>query len=80
MNLQYAGKKTEREILSIEPCLSDSDWNKIPNKLILGDNLFVLKALLDNYNLKSKIDLVYIDPPFSTKNNFRIGDGRSQHY
>lgn len=76
MNLQYAGKKTEREILDIEPCPFDSAWSNIPNKLILGDNLFTLKALLDNFSLKSKIDLVYIDPPFSTKNNFTIGNDR----
>jgi len=31
---------------------------------------------LDNFSLKSKIDLVYIDPPFSTKNNFTIGNDR----
>jgi len=76
INLRYAGKKTEREILDIEPCQFDSAWNNIPNKLILGDNLLTLKALLDNFSLKSKIDLVYIDPPFSTKNNFTIGDDR----
>ena len=76
MNLQYSGKKTIKEILSTEPCVFNTDWNNIQNKLILGDNLFILKALLDNFNLKSKIDLVYIDPPFSTKNNFRIGNDR----
>jgi len=76
MNLQYKSKKAEKEIIEIKACHFDSAWNDTPNKLILGDNLPILKAMYENINLKSKIDLVYIDPPFSTKNNFRIGNER----
>jgi len=76
MFLQYQGKKTEAEILGILPCVLTCCWEGSPNKLIQGNNLLVLKALIDTYNLKSKIDLVYIDPPFSTKNNFTIGEDR----
>ena len=39
------------------------------NKLIHGDNLAVLKALLDDY--AGKVGLVYIDPPFATNSHFR---------
>lgn len=38
------------------------------NKFIFGDNLPVLKLLLNN--LKNKVDLVYIDPPFGTGQEF----------
>ena len=40
------------------------------NKLFWGDNLEVLLYLLDN--LKSKINLIYIDPPFFSGNNYQI--------
>ncbi len=41
------------------------------NLLIYGDNLPVLKELFLNPRIKGKIKLVYIDPPFSTKQAFR---------
>jgi len=41
------------------------DWI---NRLILGDNLYVLKSLLNEF--KGKIKLIYIDPPFATGENF----------
>ncbi len=49
------------------------------NKLIWGDNLLVMSALLAEF--AGKIDLIYIDPPFATGADFvfaaPIGDGRS---
>lgn len=45
--------------------------------LIQGDNLDGLYYLLNEKNLKGKIDLVYIDPPFATGGNFTITDGRA---
>lgn len=47
------------------------------NLLIKGNNLEALKWLLEYKRLKAKIDLVYIDPPFATNNNFMITDGRA---
>lgn len=77
MYLHYEEKKLENEILNISPCKFNNKWdNNKKNKLIFGDGLKVLKALLDNYNLKSKVDLIYIDPPFATNNNFTIGETR----
>ena len=38
------------------------------NKLIWGDNLLVMGALLDK--LAGKVDLIYIDPPFATGQDF----------
>jgi len=49
------------------------------NKLIWGDNLLVMSALLAEF--AGKIDLIYIDPPFATGADFvfaaPIGNGRS---
>ncbi|RKZ31991.1 site-specific DNA-methyltransferase [bacterium] len=47
------------------------------NIIIKGDNIEGLKYLLSTRNLKGKIDLVYIDPPFATNGNFTITDGRA---
>ncbi|WP_300082012.1 site-specific DNA-methyltransferase [Propioniciclava sp.] len=46
-----------------------------PNRLIYGDNLLAMAALLagdeDNPSLRGKIDLIYIDPPFDSKADYR---------
>lgn len=47
------------------------------NILISGDNLKALDYLLNHRNLKGKIDLVYIDPPFATNGRFTITNGRA---
>ena len=41
------------------------------NKLIFGDNLQAMKSLLDDPEVKGKVKLIYIDPPFATKQEFR---------
>lgn len=38
------------------------------NRLIWGDNLLIMQALLNDY--EGKINLIYIDPPFWTGDNF----------
>ncbi|MEM5777255.1 MAG: hypothetical protein QXJ06_02300 [Candidatus Aenigmatarchaeota archaeon] len=43
------------------------------NMLIFGDNYLALKSLLKNSEIKNKIKLIYIDPPFSTNKEFRSG-------
>ena len=51
----------------------NADWK---NMLIFGDNLLALKHLYDDIKgenrlgLKNKIKLIYIDPPFATKQDF----------
>lgn len=42
--------------------------SEFDNKLILGDNLPALHALKEDY--QDKIKLIYIDPPYNTKNKF----------
>lgn len=84
--LQYKGKKSEPDILSRTPAAplqemrsfnSDNpfsdDWR---NLLIFGDNLLALKAIYNDqrganrYGTKNRIKLIYIDPPFATKQDF----------
>lgn len=47
------------------------------NILIQADNIDGLKYLLEKKNLRGRIDLVYVDPPFATNGNFTITDGRA---
>jgi adenine-specific DNA-methyltransferase len=78
MNLIYDGKKSEAEILTKTLSVElNSKWNSSSNKLVQGENLSVLKYLLETQNLASKIDLIYIDPPFATGKNFAIGETRA---
>lgn len=46
-----------------------------PNRLIYGDNLLAMAALLagdeNNPSQRGKIDLVYVDPPFDSKADYR---------
>lgn len=44
------------------------------NLLIFGDNLIGLSSLIDEY--RGKIDLIYIDPPFNTAQEFHISASR----
>lgn len=79
MQLQYLNKKTEQEIFNSIPNIELEQINKSnnPNLLIQANNLVALKHLITNHNLKGKIDLIYIDPPFATNNIFTITNGRA---
>jgi len=44
-----------------------------PNRLIWGDNLLVMQALLAQ-GYAGQIDLIYIDPPFNTGENFNFNN------
>ncbi len=84
--LVYGGKATEEQILAdtmavpFQPASTFGqngvDWH---NKLIFGDNLQALKTLLKmkedgelmNADGIPGVRLIYIDPPFSTKQDFR---------
>lgn len=51
----------------------DQPW---VNRLIYGDNLMAMAALLagdeNTPSLRGKVDLIYIDPPFDSKADYRI--------
>ncbi len=68
---------------------SDAPYHEWFNRLIYGDNLLAMAALLAGDertpSLRGKIDLFYIDPPFDSKADYRtkitlpgIGKGGSQ--
>jgi len=82
--LTYHGKEREEDILAdtmavpLQPVKTFGDGNGgWTNKLIFGDNLQVLKALMDDPEVydrnteRGKVRLIYIDPPFATKQEFR---------
>ena len=47
------------------------------NMLVQGDNLAVLKALMQDEKVCGRVGLVYIDPPFATNQHFRKGSERT---
>jgi DNA modification methylase len=84
--LIYKGKARKEDIIANTPTAPlqkirsfntdnayDDDWN---NMLIFGDNLLAIKAIYEDqqgtnlYKTKNKIRLIYIDPPFATKQDF----------
>ncbi len=83
--LSYAGKEPRGVVLArtmgvplqvLKRFGSNGDWT---NKLIFGDNLQVLKTLLEmkernelrNADGSPGVRVCYIDPPFATKREFR---------
>ena len=61
----------------VNSCINFKKEKIMNNLLIKGDNIKALNFLLNDKNLKGKIDLIYIDPPFATNGNFTITDGRA---
>lgn len=63
------------ELASAEP-LPDGWPDEWRNRLIWGDNKYILSSLSEEF--AGKVDLIYIDPPFATGANFKydveIGD------
>jgi DNA modification methylase len=71
--LTYADKEREEDILAdtfavpLQPVKTfGSNGDSWTNKLIFGDNLQVLKTLMNDPEVKGKVRLIYIDPPFGT--------------
>jgi adenine-specific DNA-methyltransferase len=50
------------------------EWH---NLLVFGDNLHAMKALMSRCDIRGRVRLVYIDPPFSTNQEFRAGVSRT---
>ena len=62
MFLQYENKKDENNILKKAGTFKAFSLDENQSTLIKGDNFIALSKLLKQY--KSKIDLIYIDPPY----------------
>jgi len=86
--LIYGCKERENDIIAdtwatplqkVKSYGKEKDWQR-DNKLIFWDNLQVLKTLLNDDKLKKEIaknwgiKLIYIDPPFATKSDFKTGE------
>lgn len=95
--LSYHGKQTAEAILAnVDPLPlqevsnfnTPADYEGWQNKLIFGDNLQVLKRLIEdkkNGKLKNAdgtdgVRVVYIDPPFSTRKDFRVSGENQKAY
>lgn len=75
--LSYEGKKTENEIReAVQPSeleVSEQVGDPVSqskNMLVHGENLSVLRALRDNPDVKGNVQLIYIDPPYSSDRIF----------
>jgi adenine-specific DNA-methyltransferase len=70
--LVVPSKDTAQADLFRAPATATSD---VPNRLIYGDNLLAMAALLagdeTTPSLRGAIDLIYIDPPFDSKADYR---------
>ena len=66
-------RTAQREALAVRPeHVEGQPWT---NRLIYGDNLLAMAALLagdeQTPSLRGKVDLIYIDPPFDSKADYR---------
>ena len=62
---------------TLRPCPEESaDWNSTENLYIEGDNLEVLKLLQESY--LGRVKMIYIDPPYNTKNDYIYRDNFTQ--
>jgi adenine-specific DNA-methyltransferase len=78
MRLEYEGKKELNKFYDEIPSVSIKRTKKEKNnKLFYGENTIILKSLIEDFGLRGKVDLIYIDPPFSTNNIFTFSEGRS---
>lgn len=85
IRLNYAGKIAESDILqripeaSIEEVKSFGQMRIIQpsNFFIWGDNLIAMKWLLECSDMAGGIRTIYIDPPFATRQEFKIGIDRT---
>lgn len=84
MIITFENKKSEEEIFNKATKLQQKSLKHINNQdykndnlLIHGENFCVLSQLIKG-GYKNKIDLVYIDPPFSTNGIFRIDNDNGE--
>lgn len=75
MELYYENKKNQLQILKNANNIDYDIHIGNGSLLFKGDNFEALSFLLKKY--KNKIDLVYIDPPFNTANDFYVSDTRA---
>ena len=62
--LMFEGFDGLDEYQSLEFYEHDADWS---NRMILGDSLQVMASLAELENLRGKVQMIYIDPPYGIK-------------
>lgn len=78
--LAWPGKKLSTPNpadLQVETLIAPAQADHAENRLILGDNLAIMAALLPKY--AGRINLIYIDPPFFSNKNYRARIGRGEN-
>lgn len=81
--LVYRGKVDERALLDGIPDIELQEIGVVHahngaaplNQLIHSENLCALKTLSRDRRVAGKVRLIYIDPPFATNQDFRVGSG-----
>jgi len=85
IELTYSKKESIEKIIGDKPSAILSEvkssgklrLDSWKNLLIHGDNLLSLKLLNQIPSIKGKVRLIYLDPPFSTKQVYRSGNNRT---
>lgn len=85
IELQYKAKEDLKRVINTSPHTTLMDvksfgQNRLDgwgNMLIFGGNLQALRALIKEPNIRGKVKLVYIDPPFATNHEFKSGESRT---
>lgn len=84
MKIEYPGKVSEAELWdSVTAARPRTKWkvefgntrDAPDGRLLYGDNLPVLKHLVENRSVVGKAKVIYIDPPFATGRAFATRDG-----
>jgi len=73
VELAYEGKRAVVDILTVKQADVSLLWQASPaiNRLYYGDNLPILANLLNDDDVRGKVRLIYIDPPYATKGVFQ---------
>ena len=78
--LVYPDKTPEREILEAPAAgFEKLHHGSSSKRLYFGDNLDVLRVLADDPDVRGRVTLVYIDPPFATRSRF-VSRAQSRAY
>lgn len=75
MHLSYIGKQHKDTIIERAMAHKKIDIANENSTFIKGDNFGVLSSMLSS-GWDKKIDLIYIDPPFNTNQDFTVNDDR----
>ncbi len=76
-NNQFIAQDSTRLLVEQIGVLGESRLDGWTNRLILGDNLLALNWLLGDYDIRGRVRLIYIDPPYSTNREFKVGTERT---